>query len=383
MKDAAPVPASYFDGLTARRHKVFVTVSGAPTALVIARAESGGPNEIWPLAQLRRLADHADQDALTLTILAETGDEAPRDPARLVLTDSDLIGWLKVHAPDLDRRDLHKGTWKRISRNLALAAAAIVLMLFVILPGLANFLADMLPRETEIRFGKTVVAQMERFLGGKEIGALSCNAPAGRAALDKLMIRLTEGQGLDYALDVSVMNTRMVNAFAAPGGHVILLRGLLDEAKSPEEVAGILAHEIGHVEARDPTRLMLRSAGSAGILSMLVGDVSGGLFAAGAEMALQSAYSRDAERAADRFGFALLNGAGISSTGFADFFERILKSEGGLALPEYLASHPDSQGRAEAARANAVGRRTGGPVLTEAEWRDLRAICDEEHNFAP
>ncbi|MFV0491038.1 MAG: M48 family metallopeptidase [Pseudorhodobacter sp.] len=381
MIGAVPVAGGYFDGLTARRHSVLVSVLGDPATLVISRADRTAPDVIWPLDRLRRLGDQADQGALTLTILTETEDESPRDPARLVLNDPDLVAWLKSKAPGLDRREVHKGTWGRLARNIVLAAVAVVLMLFMILPRLADFMADILPRETEIRFGKSVVVQMERFLGAKKMGELSCNAPEGQAALDRLVARLTAGRDLDYTLDVSVMNNRMVNAFAAPGGHVVLVRGLLDKADSPEEVAGVLAHEIGHVEARDPTRLLLRSAGSAGILSLLLGDVSGGLLAAMAEMALQSAYSREAESAADMFGLELLNDAGVSSTGFADFFERIAESDG-LSLPEYLASHPNSKGRAEAARVNAEGRRSGRPILTDAEWRDLRAICDS-HNIKP
>ena len=120
-------------------------------------------------------------------------------------------------------------------------------------------------------FGRAVVGQIESLLG--DDSPLTCDAPAGRAALQRLKDRLTEGQGLRYDIDLAVFDHEMINAFAAPGGQIVIMRGLLDAAESPEEVAGVLAHEIGHVEARDPTRLAFRSAGSAGIIALQVLDL--------------------------------------------------------------------------------------------------------------
>ncbi|MBL4918409.1 M48 family metallopeptidase [Szabonella alba] len=376
MTGAAPVPAQFFDGHSARRHAVLVSPTRDGSGLMIERAERGGTAEIWPLDRLRRLADTAGRGELILTRLAETEDESPRDVARLVLSDPGLIGWVTQNAPGLDRRDTRQGTARRIVTRLALAVAAILVMLFVILPRMSDFMAERLPLETEQRFGRAVVDQMQRFLGARDGQNLTCEAPEGVAALNRMVARLSEGRDLAYPLQVGVLNHRMVNAFAAPGGHVMLVRGLLDQAESPEEVAAVLAHEIGHVEARDSTRLMLRAAGSAGIVSIVLGDVSGGtLVAIAGEYLLQSAYTREAEAGADRFALEMLNAAGVSSQGMADFFLRIGgKSES--SIPEYLSSHPSSAARAGRAAENAQARPGSEPVLTEDEWRDLRAICD-------
>ncbi|MFN4171575.1 MAG: M48 family metallopeptidase [Pseudorhodobacter sp.] len=376
MIGAAPVPAQFFDGLSARRHPVFVSVSRDGSGLLIDKAERGGTPLTWPLDRLRRLADTAVRGELVLTLVAETEDESPRDPARLVLADPALIDWVGRHAKTLDRRDTRRGTAMRIVSRLALAVVAILAILFVLLPRMADFMAERMPLETEQRFGRTVVAQMERFLGAREGRSLACDAPEGRAALDKMVARLTAGQELNYPLNVGVLNHRMVNAFAAPGGHVMLLRGLLDQAASPEEVAAVLAHEIGHVEARDPTRLTLRAAGSAGIVSIVLGDVSGGaLVAVAGEYLLQSSYTREAEAQADRFALRLLNEAGVSSRGMADFFLRIGGKSGG-EIPEYLSSHPASTARAERAARNSEDQSATTPILTDREWRDLQAICN-------
>jgi len=376
MIGAAPVPAQFFDGLSARRHPVFVNLSRDGSGLLIDKAERGGTPMVWPLDRLRRLADTAVRGELTLTLLSETDDESPRDPARLVLTDPALIDWLGKHAKGLDRRDTRRGTGMRVVSRLVLAVVAVLAILFVLLPRMADFMAERMPLETEQRFGRSVVAQMERFLGARDGRSLACDAPAGRAALDKMVVRLTEGQDLAYPLNVGVLNHRMVNAFAAPGGNVMLVRGLLDQAASAEEVAAVLAHEIGHVEARDPTRLTLRAAGSAGILSIVLGDISGGaLVGIAGEYLLQSAYTREAEAQADRFALRLLNEAGVSSSGMADFFLRIGGKSGG-DIPEYLSSHPASSARADRAASNAATQVVTTPILTDDEWRDLQAICD-------
>jgi predicted Zn-dependent protease len=188
--------------------------------------------------------------------------------------------------------------------------------------------------------------------------------------------RLIGGRDLGYALDLRVFDHEMVNAFAAPGGQIVIFRGLIDEAESAEELAAVLGHEIGHVVARDPTRLTLRAAGSAGILSIVLGDVTGGtVIAAAGDHLLQTAYTRDAEAAADVYALGLLNDAGIDTAPMAGFFDRIAKMTD--ILPEYLSSHPLSASRADAARTNAARHEDTKPVVSAAEWQDLRNICME------
>ena len=359
-----PIAATYFDGITAARQAVDVVIEADQRSLRFA-------GQVWPLDRLRRVAG-TDPAEMVLTLHAGGGitGEAPQDAARLVLTDPALMAWITDHAGDLAQRDLHPGTRGRVLTRIALAAAALGLILFVFLPRISDALADQLPLEQEVAFGRAVVGQVEAFLGADT--PLTCDTPTGLAALEKMERRLTEGQGLTYDIDLRVFDHEMVNAFAAPGGQIVILRGLLDEAESAEEVAGVLAHEIGHVEARDPTRLAFRSAGSAGIIALLLGDVTGGtVIGLLGDHILTASYTREAETAADGFAFALLGRTGIGTEGLAQFFDRI---EGmGGDVPEILSTHPATGNRAEAARAAASGDVV--PVMTDAEWRDLQGIC--------
>lgn len=366
----------FYDGQTAGRHGVKVALSTDRQALIITGDALGQPVR-WSLADLRALPDHGDDKTLILTRFALSDDESPRDTARLILRDPDMIDWLRRSRPNLNRRDVHAGTGRRVVRNIALAVAAVCLMLFVVLPALANQLARIIPLETEVRFGQTVTAQMEQLLGGDRIGALHCTAPAGRSALDKMVDRLMTDQQIDYDLKVQVFDHDMINAFAAPGGQVVMIRGLIDAAETPEEVAAVLAHEIGHVVHRDATRNALRTAGSAGLLAMVLGDIAGGtILVAVSDQMLNSAYSRDAERAADAYALERLNAANVDSDGFGTFFDRLSGMERSIELPGILATHPPTDTRAALAHENAQGQQGTTPILTEVEWQALRQICD-------
>ena len=140
----------------------------------------------------------------------------------------------------------------------------------------------------------------------------------------------------------------------------------------------MLAHEIGHVEARDVTRNALRAAGSAGLLSMVLGDFAGGTAVVGAaEFMLNASYTREAEGEADQFALQMLDDAGVDSQGMATFFDRLEGLEGRMPnMPVYMRSHPETEGRAERARRFAGEQGRTRPVLSEADWQALRKICD-------
>jgi predicted Zn-dependent protease len=366
--------AHFFDGLTAVRHEVHVALTDDRMSLMVTGDSLPNPLR-WSLMDLRALRDSADMSRLTLTRMVETQDESPRDPARLVILDPEVIDWMHRTRPDLFKADLRKGTWKKLLTYTGGAVAAAGLMLFVILPAMANTLAQLIPVQREIAFGKTVTTQMERILGGSRFGELRCDDPAGLAALDKLRQRLTDGQDLQYDIALQVFDHPMVNAFAAPGGQVVILRGLLDTAAGPDEVAGVLAHEIAHVEARDATRHALRTAGSAGLLTMVLGDFTGGTaIAVLGDHMISANYTRTAEANADLFALGMLDRAAVSANGFAGFFYA-LDDMGGVDLPAYLSTHPVTAERAEQARAFANEQSGTRPVLSSADWHALQHIC--------
>ena len=170
----------------------------------------------------------------------------------------------------------------------------------------------------------------------------------------------------------------MVNAFALPGGYVVFFRGLIEKAEEPEEVAAVFAHEVGHIAARDPTRIALRSAGSIGVLGLLLGDFAGGavvLFLA--ERIIQADYTQEAEGAADTFAHKVLLAADLPPSAIATFFERLdAENDEDAGLMAHFMTHPALGDRIAAARAAEPADAEFRPLLTPQEWSALQSICD-------
>jgi predicted Zn-dependent protease len=212
------------------------------------------------------------------------------------------------------------------------------------------------------------VAALESEIAGKR----TCTGPVGQEALRRLSQRLIDA-GNPAAIDVRVVADPRVNAFAVPSGHVVIFQGLIDAAASPDEVAGVLAHEVSHVLNRHPQRAIVRYAGLAMLGSALFGDTN---LAALAPVLLTLSYSRSFEREADESALLLLDRAGIDGGGLAAFFTRLERSRaGGGAFArglEYLSTHPPSDERRRNAEQH---RHDGAAAMTPSEWRALRAIC--------
>ncbi len=365
----APVFADYVDGASARLHRARLEVG--PEILRI-NLPDGAEAVDWPLSRIRAIPDQADR---ALAVFGLAGDH----PARLLVAERKTARQLAALCPDLLRRDKTPNLMRRLLILAGGAIGSVLLIVFVLVPVLADQLAEFLPPAGEQALGDTTFRQIRQALGS-DTGLIPaiCHRPAGTKALARMTARLTGNSRLAYKIRLHVLDHPMVNAFALPGGHIVLFRGLLDDAHNPEEVAAVLGHEMGHVQHRDPTRLALRSAGSVGVLGLLLGDFAGGaavLYLS--EQLINAKYSRKAEAAADKYSQNLLAESGLPTGPMADFFLRLLKDTGqDSGLLSHLARHPDLRGRADAARA---ANRVGGdftPVLSATEWRNLQAICD-------
>ena len=371
----------FFDGENGQRLDVELSVDASAETLKLAHPDLPMGSQYWPLSTIRMLSDQARDDQLVLTLRADASlDSALIKTARLTVDNPDMISILTRLCPDMKRRDVPAGTGRKIATRVAMAVGALGLMIFVILPAMADTLATLIPIKREVAYGKTVVNQMERFLGSETIGGLACTNPAGRAALDAMTERLTHAADLEYDLNIAVFDHKMVNAFAAPGGQIVLMRGLIDKASSADEVASVLAHEIGHVEARDTTRNALRAAGSAGLLALVLGDFAGGsAVVVVAEYTLNASYTREAEAKADEFALEMLERSGTDAEALATFFDSLAGVERALPdLPTYLSSHPETHDRAQAARDFASHQGRTDPILNDTEWDALRNICDDD-----
>lgn len=360
--------AEFFDGITPMVQRVSLRVSGQGEAAVLELKNVETHAEIrWRLADIRQVPDQAREDAFIFT----PDNDAP---ARLVIREAEALRELVTALPDLKTLGAPKGSWRKMVGMVAAAVVAFGAILFGLIPVMADRGAELIPPETEMALGQGLFEQIY-----PAMGAYECTDPAGQAALNRMQARLTRGLDLPYPIQARVVSEPSLNATALPGGHVTFHRGLIEAAQSPEEVAAVLAHEIGHVAHRDGTRGVLRTMGSFGIIGLVYGDFLGGsAMAAVSQQLITSSYSREAEERADAYAHELLAREGISPGALGVFFQRI-RDQGldmDLGVFQHLSTHPETLTRIEAsAAAAAVGFTPGDPVLSAEDWAALQRIC--------
>lgn len=354
--------ARYNDGRTAAA--VAAQVRPDPDGLIVTDPD-GGEIDRWAWPDVQLAEPPARERPARLSNRARPG-------VRLAVDDPGVLPALRAHAKYLHREPLGR---KRILTIAGIAAGCTATIGFFIygLPWIARPLAAIVPVAWEEPVGESTVTIVNQlFARGRKL----CGSPAGDDAMRSLARRLGGSAATPYDIRVSVADSGIVNALAAPGGRIVIFRGLIDRAKSADEVAGVLAHEMAHVVHRHPTQGMIAAIGWSALMSVFTGGASLSNEAAArlAAHLATSAHSRDLEAEADRGAIAMLDAAGIGSVGLARFFRSMEAEEkDGLHLPEYLSTHPQSSKRIEAAETSATPPRK--PALSDEEWQAVKAIC--------
>lgn len=337
--DAPTAAAWHYDGRTALRRAATVVADGDAFVLVEAERQTGP----FAFADLRALDESAGYGLSGATGWRLQFRDAP--PAAIAAR---LPAGVR-YGGFIDRI----GLWPSAA-VLAVAAALVVVMALRTPP----LVARMVPAGVERQLGDAMFG---------DFGRNGCVDPRGRAALAALVQRVDPARDLE----VDVVNVPVVNAVTLPGGRIVLFNGLLRDARSPDEVAGVIGHEVGHVRHHDVMEALLRQVG----LSVLLGGAEqhvGGYTNA----LLATAYSRDAEQRADGYAITLLDEAKVSPLPTAAFFGRLGGKAGGAdRWLAYLGTHPATAGRA--ARFRAAARPAAGytPALDPGRWAALKTIC--------
>jgi Zn-dependent protease with chaperone function len=363
--------AIFFDGLTTARHDVLVEL--APLTLRV-HGSDGSVLAEWRYDQLETLS-------------------APDDVLRLGKAGNAVLARLEIKDPQLaaaiDERSMPVDRTGRIERRLrtkvivwSFAATASLLFVAVVgVPRIARELTPVIPYALERKIGAAVDAQARASLEGHRSGtAFECGLAekeqAGRAAFDKLMRRIETAAALPLPLKVMVVRNPEANAITLPGGHIYVFQGLVDAARSPDELAGVIAHEVGHAAHRDGMQTVIEGAGLSLLFGMLLGDfVGGGAVIFAAKTILQTSYSREVEAAADGYGVTLMSKIGGDARALGTLLTRVAGTT--HPGPKILADHPATRDRVAAIEAMAASGPIR-PLLDQKEWAALKVICSAE-----
>jgi Zn-dependent protease with chaperone function len=349
--------AIFFDGTTSRRHNVTV-----PLGETLEIVKDGQILASWPYDCIRR----ADGSTDVLRLSCTTGLPLARLEIRDEILRHEILrrcGLVAASSGAPSGETLRVVAW-----SLAAIVSIAVVTLYGI-PFAAERLALLIPLSLENRFGDMAENQVKVVFGDKV-----CATSAGSAAFGKLVNTLKTAGGLEIPLSTKVVQSSIPNAFALPAGKVYLFSALLQRADNPDELAGVLAHEFGHVHHRDHMRAMIQTGGTSFLVGLLFGDVTGAGAAVFAMRALLDAsYSRDTESNADNYAIAVMYKLGRSPKPLGEFLYRITGAQGGRGIG-ILASHPMTEDRREVMR-RADRPNTGPELLSAEEWRALKAVC--------
>ena len=259
-------------------------------------------------------------------------------------------------------------TGRTIVAGVVLAVLGLVAAWRFGLPSLADSLASRVPRSWEAEYGRQVMADL-----APEVRRLSDPRVVGppHALFDRLV---EVGAAGGEPATLFVVRDELVNAFAAPGGSVVVTSGLLRTLRSPDELAAVLAHELGHVRRRHALRGLLRNASVQVLFGLLAGDgtvLSTSLQAVGGLGELS--HSREQEREADRDALDGLERAGLPAAALVSALERIASVSPDPGVPGFLSTHPTPPDRIEGIRRLLRTRPPvpARPVVDDAAWQAM------------
>lgn len=258
---------------------------------------------------------------------------------------------------------------RRVAGRLAvLGSIALVLLLLVgvVLLKLEGWAVAAVPPQLEVSMGKAAWDEHKK-------GLTLERDPALQGFVDGIGERLLAAQtDQPYAFKFHVVRDETLNAFALPGGTIVVHTALIAKAETPEEVAGVIGHEIAHVLQRHSLRQGIRNLGTLALLSLVFGDSTSALEASLGLLRLK--YSRDHEREADAVGAKILHQAGLDPHNVGKVLARIAKEQT-VTPPEILSTHPMGEGRTQQVEAAiralpAVSYTTLG--ISPADWTAIK-----------
>ncbi len=361
---------TYMDGRTAERHRAGVR----PTPLGLQITLENKNTFFWPLEEIRQSKNFYGEEQVRL----ERGGDTPEV---LLVPSSLFLRRMNEVFPKKNKQfrpAAQKGRWLWVVILSAAGVIGVTASLYLWgIPAMANLIAPYIPVSWEERLGQSVIDAIAPI----EKRCVDSNrSKRVQEILDALRSSVPHSP---YKFRVMVVNSPAVNALAAPGGAIVIFQGLLENTAGPEELAGVLAHEMQHILQRHATHALLQQVSMKILLAAAVGDARGLSYGLeGAQALGMLRYNRQKEEEADREAIQMLIASGIDPRGLLTFFETVQEeSSKSLKLPSYLSTHPDLEERilrlkTLTANAPIPTRR----LLPGYDWRNLHAICPGQEN---
>ena len=352
----------FYDGKFAKSHIVTPSIVGDTITI---KDINGLPFAHWVLGDLEVIEG---KDGLWIT-------SKTMPDATLIVSNNAVIDKIRSrlkHKPQ--KQFAHKLTLLKTLSIIAIAAIT-GLAVFILFPILSRPIASLVPLEWEKSIGKDIL----KSLPGANV---ACRRAKGVQALKQLTTKLSKATKLPFPVEVTIAKLEFKNAFAVPGGFIVISDKLLQEIRSQDEFAAILAHEMAHVAELHPSTRIIQALGLTAFFKLLFSGSSQlpESVAQSAGLLLLLSYSRDDERQADKVSLQIMSRANIKAGGLKSFFTRMEKKASKLnqsplnTLPSWLLTHPSLSER-KTLTAN-IDKKHSKPAMSDSEWAALRLICN-------
>ncbi|MBB1285177.1 M48 family metallopeptidase [Flavisolibacter sp. BT320] len=251
----------------------------------------------------------------------------------------------------LHEQSSRKGSWAQRLSTLRISVLLLTMLglgigLYLLFVSMVPFLGmRMISVEKEVAIGnqlKEAMLEQSALLGETvdSVGTMQLQGFARQFALSK-----------EYPIEVTLVESNTVNAYALPGGQIVVYSGIINKIETPEEMVALLAHEATHINERHSLRSLLRSAANGILISVVFGDASGisGALISGAETLYRLQYSRSLETEADKKGMDLMVANGVDVKGMKGLMQTLQAEENLAHDLSFISSHPLTKERISAA----------------------------------
>jgi Zn-dependent protease with chaperone function len=342
--------AKYYDGKTPMSH--IITCFLDEDKLTIVNSSTEEIIEVWE-------RDHIYQDETHNTAFVLGSSQSNSKIELLNLEIAEKLGLKKESVIVKD----HKAIYKWVILFIGCIAIA-----WLSIPFLTKIIAKQIPYGIEVSASSRL--SLDKYFKICKV------SKEERAALNSYAQYLYPKTAAESAMPVhfDVSSESMINALTFPGGKIILFKGLIDEVKNPEELLGIMSHELGHVVARDSVNLLVRGTLLASFFGIMTGDFSSS-FAVSPQVLLSTAalaFDREMEKNADAYSVARLNSLNISTSGYRSFFSRRL-SEENFSQPEVFTTHPNYESRLSFIQETYPKGEL--PKEIKESWKIIKGVC--------
>jgi beta-barrel assembly-enhancing protease len=357
-------PARFFDGKSARPYQVQVEVTRQGLNIHL---EDDQQVVFWEKESIREVM----ANSTTVNRIHH------QDGALLEVEDPDFLKTIRITFPEqagqsiADRLSAMK--WQTMVSIVVIVGVAVFLLAWTVIPWMGEQAAGYVPQSYEEDLGESIY---EAMLPGMEVDSQ-------RTELLEQMVRRADFKS-GYPLRFVVVKDEQKNAFALPGGRIVVYSGILEVMKGHAELMGLLSHEVSHVNHRHSLRAIFRQLSTYLFVSLIFNDLSAvsSIVVDQAQQLQSLSYSRELEKEADLEGLELMIYNRFDPMGMPNLFKNMLEKEDEFtgSIPEFLSTHPVSTERIDYLKKEI--KRNNYQVADHAEldeaWEKLKSLPKEE-----